>query len=37
MQEITDGAVGDTVSTATQHITKEVYIYWCNKGVTYAN
>lgn len=36
MQEITDKAVGDIVSSATLHITKEVYIYW-SKCVTYAN
>lgn len=36
MQEITDKAVGDTVSSATLHIAKEFYIYW-PKCVIYAN
>lgn len=36
MQEIADKAVGDIVSAAILHITKEVYIYW-SKGVICAN
>lgn len=36
MQEITDRAVGDTMSTATLHIAKEVNIY-LPKCVIYAN
>lgn len=36
MQEISDKAVGDSVSDVTLRITKEVYIYW-PKYVIYAN